>query len=346
MKRLRVMVTGAGSGVGQGIVKALRASAVPTTIISADIAPLNAALFRADEAVLLPRVEDPSAREAIPALLRRHGVDVLMIGSEFDLDFVSRHKDELERESGALVVASPLSTVEIANDKWLTAEFLRTHGLAHPVSRLPSNVEEACRQAAEIGYPVILKTRTGTSSRHVHLVADESTLRSIFESVPKPMVQQFVGFPGQHLAHEYTCSVFRCADGTLLGPFTARRTLRGGSSWIVEVDKFEHLHPLLLGIGAQLPSMGSLNVQLRDGPSGPAPFELNARFSGTTAVRAHYGFNEPELVLRSYVLGEAVEQPVIGKGVALRYLEEVFVDGVAAGDLAEPLPQGHVRPWF
>jgi carbamoyl-phosphate synthase large subunit len=51
------MVTGAGSGVGQGIIKALRLSKRHLNLIAADITPLNSALFRADEALLMPKVE-------------------------------------------------------------------------------------------------------------------------------------------------------------------------------------------------------------------------------------------------------------------------------------------------
>ena len=40
------------------------------------------------------------------------------------------------------------------------------------------------------------------------------------------------------------------------------------------------------------------------GPKGPIPFEINARFSGTTAIRAHFGFNEPELAIQSYQRGD------------------------------------------
>ena len=131
-----------------------------------------------------------------------------------------------------------------------------------------------------------------------------------------------------------------------MGPFTARRTLRGGNSWLIEVDRFRQFDRLLLDIGHLLPGVGSLNVQLRDGPRGPIPFEVNARFSGTTAVRAHFGFNEPEMFLKTWVLGEPCPEPAIRKGIAMRYLEEVFIDGVAARDLREPLPRGDVRPWF
>lgn len=139
---------------------------------------------------------------------------------------------------------------------------------------------------------------------------------------------------------------FKCADGTILGPFTARRTLRGGSSWLVEVDEFKELFPLLLGIGKIFETMGSLNIQILVGEDGPIPFEFNTRFSGTTAVRAHYGFNEPEMVIRSYYLKQKLEQPKIRKGIALRYLEEVFIEGATSKDLGEPFPKGTIRPWF
>jgi len=332
--------------VGQGIVKALRISDLPLQVISSDIAPANSALYRADEAMLLPKVEDAGALSVISDKLRKNNIQVVMIGSEFDLSFFSHHRAEIERASGAKIIVSPPEVVEIANDKWLSSEFLRKHNLPHAKSCLPESCEDAVAKAREWGFPLVLKTRRGTSSRHVHIVKDEAELIALFGSVPTPMLQEMIATPSAELENEYTCSVFRCADGTILGPFTARRTLRGGSSWHVEVGRFEELHPLLLGLGENLPSMGTLNVQLMMGKSGPVPFEFNARFSGTTAVRAYFGFNEPEMAIRNFFLGEKIAQPVVRSGIAFRYLEEVFLDGVSAKELREPFPKGRVLPWF
>ena len=58
MRTIKVLVTGAGSGVGQSIMKALRISKLPIKIISADICELNAGLFRADKSLIVPRVEN------------------------------------------------------------------------------------------------------------------------------------------------------------------------------------------------------------------------------------------------------------------------------------------------
>ena len=349
MEPIRVLVTGAGSGVGQGIIKALNISNLSVEIISADISPYNAALYRTDNSVIIPKVEEKKSLEKIIHLININRIHVVLIGSEFDLSFFSENKDTIETQTNAVVIASPVDTVKKADDKWLTAEFLRKNNLPYPESYLPKNTQDAIDVANCWGYPVLIKPRSGTSNRHVHILYTPEEINHIFQQISAPVLQKIIHMPDVKLKNEFTCSIFKTRNGKILGPFTARRTLKGGASWIVEVDCFKELYPILSTIGEKMDILGSMNIQLMlDDKNVAVPFEFNARFSGTTAIRAHFGFNEPEMSIRNYYLNENIDQPVkIGKGIVFRYLEEVFIDNATYFDLnSSSKIKGHVASWF
>ena len=346
MKPIRVMVTGAGSGVGQGIIKALNICKYDVKIYSADISPINSALYRTDKSLLIPKVEEPKSLDLILDIITSNRIDVVMIGSEFDLTFFSTNSKYIYSQTGAITIVSPIDTVKIADDKWLTAKFLTENNLPNAKSFISEDINEVCHKASEWGFPIMVKARSGTSSRDVYIVNNMNELTDKWSSILFPMLQQVIDIPSQELNNEYTCSIFKTLEGSIIGPFFARRTLKGGTSWHVEVKPFKKLTRILLEIGNKLDFNGSLNIQLMMGLDGPIPFEINARFSGTTAIRAHFGFNEPELALQSFYYKEEPIQPDIKSGMAFRYHEEVFVDNVSTSSLDKNSQKGVVRRWF
>jgi len=56
----------------------------------------------------------------------------------------------------------------------------------------------------------------------------------------------------------------------------------------------------------------------------PYLIEINPRFSGTTGIRAKFGFNDVELSIREHI-GLDLENIVkVKKGFVVRYLEEIY----------------------
>ena len=80
---------------------------------------------------------------------------------------------------------------------------------------------------------------------------------------------------------------------------------------------------------------GPLNIQMRLDKTGePVCFELNVRFSGTTAIRANFGFCDVEAMIREYVLEESVESCFrIILGEVYRYDEELSLLGNATNEM-------------
>lgn len=345
-KKIKILVTGAGSLVGQGIIKSLNFSKLPTNIISADINYLNSGLYRTKNSILVPKVESKGSLNWYFNFLKKEKIDILMIGSEYDVNFFSRNKNILEEKTGCKICVADSKVIKIAENKCLTQDFLKKNKLPHLKTFQPKNISEAIKITKKIGLPVILKEISGTSSRNVFLIKNSNEIRNHFSYMKKPIIQEYAGYQGSGLDYEYTCSFFTTRENKIIGPFVAKRKLSNGSSWIVEVGSFPKIKKLIMKISNQLPCTGSLNIQLRDGPKGPIPFEFNARFSSTTGIRANFGFNEPEMFIKNYFLKKRIETPKIKKGFCFRYLEEIFIEDCNIKNLKKKLSKGKINKWF
>jgi carbamoyl-phosphate synthase large subunit len=216
--------------------------------------------------------------------------------------------------------------VRTCRDKALTCQRLLKEGIPVPKSSWDLPLKEALAWANSNGYPVVIKPRSGSASRHMQIVRDDEELLFYYPRTPAPIIQEYLTLSGTE--EEYTCAIFADRSGSVTGTFMARRELTAGDTYRAEVNFWPEINGLLLKIAAALRSRGPVNVQLRQTERGPVPFELNLRCSGTTAIRAYFGYNEPEMLLRHYVLGEPLAVPKPRTGYAFRYLNEVFLDGV------------------
>ncbi len=342
---LKIAVTGAGGGVGQSICKALSISSLPTELFPVDVQPLSAGLFRGKEGLVLPKGEAPGSLDIWREEFEKRGIEVVFPGSDYDVVSLSAVRDEWAATGGPAVLVSDRELVLDCRDKARTYERLTRDGIDAPKCVWGKSLEETLTFADSVGYPVVIKPRDGSASRNVTFAKDDAELSFYFTRTPNPIIQEYLALDGE--AEEFTCAVFADVQGLVAATFMARRTLSGGTTFRAEVGYWEKLEPLLRKIGETLKPRGPLNVQLRMTDRGPVPFELNIRCSGTTAIRAYYGYNEPEMWIRNYVLGEAVSQPPRRKGVALRYWNEVFIPDLSEEDLsgASIMKRGEILAW-
>jgi len=319
-------VTGAGSGVGQGIIKALDSQESSVKLIVADISMMNAGMHWGHEYVCIPKLEEVGAIEKFIDIVRLHEADIIFPGSEFDVLPLARSSGLIEKETGARIVVAPEETVLIADDKWLTSQHFLHHGISGPETVLFKGMDSLEAMIERVGFPLVIKPRTGTSSRDVSVVYSLIEAKHRLERTEAPVIQEYLVGQTAGLSSEYTCSFFRSPAGELVGPFCASRVLRGGTSWIVEVAPYPEIVPYLLSIAQSVDFLGSLNIQLIVTARGPLAFELNCRFSGTTGIRAHFGFNEPMMSIESFVYAMELEKPQIKRGTVLRYVADTFLD--------------------
>jgi carbamoyl-phosphate synthase large subunit len=329
---LNVLITGAGGPLGQSILKATRSADLECRVIATDRHTLSVGFYWADSHYVLPSSEEPAYLGRLAAICRAECVDAVLIGSESEMHVLAEAKEAFEEETGAKVIVSPPEVLRIATDKWETTRFLATRGLAYPRSAIPEVPEQVSALVADMGFPLIVKPRSGSGSRSMFKVCDWRELEHVLSLVSDPVVQEYLQPDDQ----EYTTAAFVDDAGEPQGAIVMRRELAAGLTYRAWVEDNPLVAESAQAVVAALRPLGPCNVQLRLTERGPVPFEINARFSSTTSMRARFGYNEVEMALRCYVLRERIEPPLPRRGRALRFWDEFYA--FAADDAADSTP--------
>jgi carbamoyl-phosphate synthase large subunit len=226
--------------------------------------------------------------------------------------------------------------VAIADDKYATARFFREHGFPAPASALASDPDSIERLIAEQGFPLIVKPCVGARSYGVTVVYSRQAMHDAASRVQNAVVQECVGEAG----YEYTASGL-CFDGVCDAVIVMRRDLRDGNTYRAFTMDDPELVARVRAWTEALQPYGPANFQFRIDRSGePKVFEINARFSGTTPLRAHAGFNEVEMCIRKILWNEPITQPAIRPLTILRHWSETVVAPQQPG-LVKDARSGH-----
>lgn len=336
---IRVLMTGVNSTVTQSMIKALNATQHDIEFYGCDINPYSPGLYRVHHAFLVKPFLDPDYEHQMLGILKDHQIDVMLPGVEGELQLLASRKEHWEAETGCRIIINPKAVLDISQDKYRTVRFLTEHGCRYPESCVDIDKESLENFAKRVGFPMIIKPRRGACSLHVYRVKSMEELVAAIKIVPNPILQEYLSDGSDE---EFTCGAFVDAQGVLKGVATIRRTLANGITHTAIVDRFPDVEDEVRRVVEALKPRGACNIQLRRDRHGhPTTFEINARFSSSVAIRAHFGFNEPDAALRSFYFGEEIPEMSCRPGVALRYVNEVYLD---VEEVKSLLLQGHHIP--
>jgi carbamoyl-phosphate synthase large subunit len=315
---IKVLVSGAGGDVGQGVLKALAASSLDIEAYTTCIDRHSSWLHQSGVTSFIAPLS--ASEDYVPfliRLIRSFGIQVFFPTVDGEITKIAREKTRIEGETGALVFVDSVDKVAVCDDKFNTAEFLRVHGFAYPTSAVADS-PEARAMAARLGYPLIVKKRSGRGSEDVFKVDSEAELERWLGD-PAYVVVEWLD-PDQG---EYTSGLYLGDDGEIKGVCTFRRKLKGGSTYVAERIVDPALEKQLERMAQSL-GMKYLNIQSMRRGDELVPFEFNGRLSGTTAIVSRV-FNAPEMFIRERALGEHIARvDRADRFVAMRYYQEVY----------------------
>ncbi len=323
MEKHQIGITGTGSLIGQAIIKSILRSDYKEefNLVGFDYFPDTIGSFWCNKNYILPDLLKPENQEKwlskIEDVIVEEKLKVLFIGVDFELPIFAKYKEQIEKRTNCIIIVSSESVIEIGNDKYLTYKFLKENGLNFPETFLP----EEC-DFAKLSYPVIIKPRVGARSVGVYKINNEQELISSLKKVNEPIIQELVGDDFS----EYTCGIISM-NGKLQKSIALKRSLKDGNTFISEFENNcpEAIYDYIKQIAEKLGVFGSCNLQLRLDKTGvPKLFEINPRHSGTTYMRALFGYNEVIFILKYLVDNKEIDFN-LREGKVIRHFEETFI---------------------
>ncbi len=298
-------------------------------VLVADAGDVSPTRYVADGVVDLPMVDDPGYADAVLAGCAEHGVTALLPVSDLDPVILAGLAPTL-RERGTTVF---LPTPEVAlgcQDKWECHLMLERAGLPSPPTWLAADTD-----AADLGFPLMLKPRLGFAARHIYRAETPEEMAFFERQSPLESVYQRA-LDGT----EFSIDCLGGLDGRALGAIPrAMLQAKGGEQHKGETLDDPQLVELAVATIEGLGLVGPSTVQCfrKDGEI-QGITDINTRFGGAFPLPLAAGGGYPELIVRM-AAGESPESRVgtHRAGVVLsRFLSEIILERTPAGLRAVP----------
>jgi carbamoyl-phosphate synthase large subunit len=317
-----ILVTGAGALLGQGILRLLQISNFEKKIFTADPDPRSTGHWLGDYAITIPKATDANYITAIEKIVVEYDIHAILIGTDVELLKFSEVKDHFLNKYNCKVLVSNKEIIAIANDKFLTAEFLKVNDFPYPKSVMATNKNDLLELQNELGFPLFAKPIDGARSMGLIKINSLEELLAVYDENSNLVVQQYLSDD----LGEFTSGCI-VVDGKCKAITTLRRDLRDGNTYRAYRDENSTKYDeIIMKIAEKLNPDGPANFQFRIFNGEPVIFEINGRFSGTTPLRHFFGFNEVEALLKYYLFNEEISLPNLKKGVVFRTWSDIFIE--------------------
>lgn len=315
--RFRVLITGASGDSAQGVIRALRAAERGHFIASVCINERNPGFLMSDaSAVAPPYRRGDEYIDFLVDFIRLHDIDVLIPTIDGELPLISRRRAEMEQRSGAKLIIGLHKAVASCCDKLATSKYLDALGVQQP--RMIAGGFDAVRRCLEEGSTVIMKPRYGGGSRGIR-VLDAAALHADDWMQADHVYQYF-----ERYEKEFTAVTMKDGDDVVAVGVLERALSGGRTVWCRRVRSAPY-EPMLKRVAGGL-DMPYLNIQFGVQGADLQVFDLNPRFSGSTAVFALI-FNGPDLLVRRAISGSMPDFSCSERYFeAMRYYADYVVD--------------------
>lgn len=311
-----VLVTGVGAVIGYGILASLRQARVKCRLVGMDIFDDAYGRHLADDFVQATRADSPDYLPFLASLIERYSIDIVIPGIEQDLYALWAGREQL----GTKIVLNAEPCIRLSKDKLATFEFFSERGAPFVIPTLHARSYVEC--VARLGSPFILKRRSSYASKGQHVIrsASEFEYHVAEAGASRCISQRIVGTDDD----EYTVGAFGDGRGSYVDSIILRRRLSQEGA-TVKAEWVEHDDAIMATVDSifrTLSPIGPTNVQIRKEEGRAYLLEINPRISSSCSIRTAMGYNEPEMCVRHFVLGETLSVSPKRGGKVVRFIAD------------------------
>lgn len=317
---MKILVTGAGSRIGQAIIRLIIKSKYKCEIYTSDYFSDCVGYFWAKKFFILPDILKSNITydlwlNDLIEILNKNKIDIVIPGIDFELKIFSKYKNHIENNTSTKCIVSDLGTINKYNDKYLTHTFLKKEKIDCALTEKLINKKIFFKNNKSKKF--VLKPAIGHTSKGLHIISQKSHINKYVKDINNPILQEYL------LGDEYTCGTI-VQNKEIISFISLRRKLEQGNTKIAIQEFNEQIFNYIYQIVKKSNFFGPINFQLINTKKGPILLEVNPRFSGTSYSRFLFGLNEFDVLYR--LINNLKQHPIkLKNGCIIKYVDDFFI---------------------
>ena len=307
-------------------------------VVATDMQLSAPALQAADVKLQVPAVYDPEYVNITLNICKEQQIDVLLSLNDLELPILAENKARFE-ELGVKVIVSDPQVIDIAFDKYKTAQWVESLGLVAPKTYVRLEDAKKALAAGEIEFPLFMKPRWGSGSIGLESIADMEELDIYYNLLMKKIKKtilatasvgdEYIMIQEKLTGSEFGLDIMNDLNGKNVGVSVKQKlAMRAGETDKAVTVDLPEVREMGRKIGEALGHIGNLDVDIMQRADGAyCVLELNPRFGGGFPFSYEAGVNMPKAIIQ-WAKGEEVNpqmlQPEYGRMFAKNdYLMEI-----------------------
>lgn len=296
-------------------------------VVATDMQLSAPALQVADVKLQVPAVYDPKYIDITLQICKELKIDALLSLNDLELPLLAENKARFEAEGVKVIVSDP-KVIDIAFDKYKTAQWVESLGLKSPQTFVRLEDAKRALQTGELVFPLFMKPRWGSGSIGLETIADMEELDTYYNLLMKKIKKtilatasvgdEYIMIQEKLTGNEFGLDVMNDLEGNHVAVSVKQKlAMRAGETDKAVTLDLPEVREIGRKIGEALKHIGNLDVDVMQNAKGEyCVLELNPRFGGGFPFSYEAGVNLPKAIIE-WIKGNEVDaamlQPAYGR---------------------------------